>query len=250
MKSKKIIALSMLCAMAVTCLVGCNDTSPVSGSSVSSVEDSNVSSLSSSSSGSSSSDNNGFPQGDPDLVNSWGYEYHPRIEHANYKINTLSQYPRPNAYGLLRVERKVHEDGYNYLITERMEDDVNIPETATKSDEVFSTFEKKLFRGLAEAEKISTSIQDQKFEVTSTENVKINEYDMTVTKGVYKFYDRYDDRGNAEYNFVAYSALLTNGTPVLWMCFDQSEDQSKGSEMEDTALKMAKTLREFDPEAE
>ncbi len=248
---KRVIALSMVCAMAVTCLVGCNDTSPVSGSSVSSVENSNVSSSSSSSSGSSSSDNNGYPQGDPDLVNSWGYEYHPRNEGANYKINTLSQYTRPNAYGLLRVERKVHEDGYNYLITQKRKNDGNITETATKSEDVFSTFEKKLFRGLAEAEKNALAVKEQKFEVTSTENVKINEYDMTVTKGKYKFYFDYgDDSGDKSYNFVAYSALLTNGTPVLWMCFDQSEDQSKGSEMEDTALKMAKTLREFDPEAE
>ncbi len=246
---KRIIALSMICAMALTCLAGCNDSSTVVNPSVPN-ESSNISSSASSENNSGSNDN-GYPQGDQELVNSWGYEYHPRIEGANYKINTLSQYPRPTAYGLLRKENGVPEDGYNYLITERMEDDLNIPEKAEKSDKVFSTFEKELFRGLAKAEEIDLASKDQKFEVTSTENVKINEYDMTVTKGKYKFYFDYgDNKGDRSYDFVAYGTLLTNGTPVLWMCFDQSEDQSKGSEMEDTALKMAKTLREFDPEAE
>ena len=241
----------MVCSMALMCLAGCNDSSTVVNPSVPN-ESSNISS-SASSENNSSSDNNGYPQGDTDLVNNWGNPYYPRIEGANYKINTLSEFPRPNAYGLMGTEKRVPDEEYNYFVTEKEENDVNIPETATKSDEVFSTFEKKLFRGLAKAEKVSTvaAVKEQKFEVTSTENVKINEYDMTVTKGKYKFYFDYgDDSGDKSYDFVAYSALLTNGTPVLWMCFDQSEDQSKGSEMEDTALKMAKTLREFDPEAE
>ena len=246
---KKIVALSLVCIITLICMAGCNNSSTVVNPSVPN-ESSNISS-SASSENNSSSDNNGYPQGDSDLVNSWGYEYHPRIEGANYIINTLSQYPRPTAYGLLREEMGVPDDGYNYLITERMEDDLNIPEKAEKSDEVFSTFEKELFYGLAKAEEHYLAVENPNFEVTGTENVKINEYDMTVTKGVYKFYYNYgDDKGDKSYNFIAYGTLLTNGTPVFWMCFDQSEDQSKSSEMEDTALKMAKTLREFDPEAE
>lgn len=243
---KRIIALSMVCSMALMCLAGCNDSSTVVNPSVPN-ESSNISSSASSENNSNSSGNNG----DTDLVNSWGNPYYPRIEGANYKINILSEFPRPNAYCLLGKEMGVPDEGYNYLVTEKAKNDVNITETATKSDEVFSTFEKKLFYGLAKAEEHDLAVENPNFEVTGTENVKINEYDMTVTKGVYKFYYNYgDDKGDKSYNFIAYGTLLTNGTPVFWMCFDQSEDQSKGSEMEDTALKMAKTLREFDPEAE
>ena len=108
-----------------------------------------------------------------------------------------------------------------------------------------------LFRSIRYAEEYEIAVKNQNITVDSTERVKVNEYEMCITKGKYTF----DEKNtvvdiSGEYPYVCYSTFLTTGAPVFWVCFDQSEDKSLSSQMDELALKMGKTLREYVPESE
>lgn len=242
---KKKIILVLMAAVLSASLVGCGEdveagTTPSGTSQVSS----------SAGSAASSSESSGLPQGDQSVIDSFGREYFPQISGANYKINLLRGTVGQRVLGCLYSNAKNHNTKVSYGMGQHgTSDKFEVTEVKTLED-ILPTYEKKFFKMYTEQEEFTLAVENQKIQEDKTERVKINEYEFCVTRGTYTFdLNASSVQYSGKYPFTCYATFLTNGTPVFWFTTDISEDGSANAEQEELALNMAKTLREFDPEA-
>lgn len=247
---KTAIVLALVIAL-TSALCGCNNGGGTSSSTSSGSSEVKTSSVSSTVS--SEDDNDGLPKGDTELINSWGYMYNPRTEGAAYKINVEFDYAGAAQKGTGLIGGSKESNGFCYVVDNRNPYLSIAIDAAKEVEDILPTYQEQFFDIVKYNEYYSASVENQKITVDSTERVKVNEYEMCVSKGKYSF----DVNGlssesqySGEYPYVCYATFLTTGTPVYWVCLDLTDDKSKSADIDELALKMAKTLREFVPESE
>ena len=238
---KTAIVLALVIAL-TSALCGCNN----GGTSSSTASAGDSSTTVSSKAEDSSSADAGLPQGDKELVDNWGEAYSPRMKGAAYRINVPRGYNGGAIVGGGLLEN-VHKDEPGYVVSQLTEGYEDIKEL----EDILPTCKELFYGTIRYAEDDEIAVKNQNITVDSTERVKVNEYEMCITKGKYTF----DEKNtvvdiSGEYPYVCYSTFLTTGAPVFWVCFDQSEDKNLSSQMDELALKMGKTLREYVPESE
>ncbi len=168
---------------------------------------------------------------------------------AAYRINVARGYNGGSTVGggLLHC---IYKDEPGYVVSQLTEGYEDIKEL----EDILPTCKELFYGTIRYAEDDEIGVKNQNITVDSTERTKVNEYEICVTKGKYSC-DVYggvtkEFKYSAEYPYVCYATFLTTGAPVFWVCFDQSEDKNLSSQMDELALKMGKTLREYVPESE
>lgn len=109
-----------------------------------------------------------------------------------------------------------------------------------KSENIFPAYFEKTIDMMSAYRRIDH--ENFNFEISSKENVKINDYEMCKYKGLHTFTVKGEEKS---ISYVAYATKLkANDAVVYWMVLDDTEDQSLGSVIESHADKMAESLHE------